>query len=112
MSSPNFIPKRRLLSGVTVASRCVVTTTEDHGYSVGQSVDMHVPKRYGMSLPGITAKITAIPTATTFILDLDTVNQAPFVAPTAPPFFTPAQVVPADGLYRNYTSITGVSGAA
>ena len=112
MASPNFVPKRRLLSDVTVASRCTVTTTEDHGYSVGQSVDMHVSARYGMSLPGITAKITAIPSATTFILDLDTANQAPFVAPTFPPVYTPAQVVPADGLYRNFTSITGASGAA
>lgn len=103
----NFIPKRREISAVSNATRAVVTTTENHGYSAGQVVRLIVPSEYGMSLFFVVANILSIPTDTTFVTDIDTSNQSSYVAPTPPPGFTQSQVVPISGIEQNNTSITG-----
>ena len=103
----NFIPKRREISAVTSATRAEVTTTEDHGYFLGQFVSLIVPKAYGMSLSFVQAKILSIPTDTTFVTDVDTSQLLPYVTPTFPPAFTQSHVVPISGEEDNATSITG-----
>ena len=103
----NFIPKRRLISAVTNATRAQVTTTEDHGYEVGQFVRLIVPLVYGMELNYIQAEILSIPTLSSFITDINTVNNGVYATPSAPPSFTESQVVPISGLEENDTSITG-----
>ncbi len=103
----NFIPKRREISAVTNDARAQVTTTEDHGYEVGQTVRLIVPLAYGMELNYVQGKILSIPSLDTFITDVDTSNNNVYVTPTAPPSFTESQVVPMSGVEDNATSITG-----
>ncbi len=101
----NFVPKRRLLSNVTNALRAQVTTIEDHGYENGQLVRLIVPLAYGMSLNYIQALIEVV-SSNEFLTNLDTRNQNPFVTPTFPPGFTPAQVVPITGVVDNIAGIS------
>lgn len=103
----NFQPRRREISAVTNALNSVFTTTEDHGYELGQLVRVIVPKEYGMTIDYVEATIVALPADDQFTTDLDTSALATFVAPSAPPAFTSAQVVPISGTTDNETSITG-----
>lgn len=97
----DFVPKARLIDNVTISSQAEVTTTEDHGYEDGQVVRVIVPRVYGMHLYDSTS--ITVTGATTFLTDIDTSNQYPFVAPifigTNP--FTEAQVVPVTGVEEN-----------
>lgn len=101
----NFIPKRRLISAVTQAEQCTVTTTENHGYTIGQTIRIIIPGAYGMTVDGELAKVVSLPAETQFVADLDTSKLNPFVAPSAPPSFTQAQVVPVSGTWDNDTSL-------
>ncbi len=98
----NFVPKRRLIENVTNALAAVVTTIEDHGFETGYVVRVIVPQSYGMSLYA-QAKIVVL-TTDSFITDINTINQSPFVEPTFVPDgtgFTQAQVVPISGVTDN-----------
>lgn len=98
----DYVPKRRLIFNVTNAVNAEVTTTEDHGYETGYVVRVNVPEAYGMSLFA-QAKIIVTGT-TTFLTDIDTSNQLPFIPPVFVPDgsgFTNAQVVPISGVTDN-----------
>jgi len=103
LSDADYIPKRREISDVTNALNAEVTTTEDHGYAVGQLVRLHVDKRYGMELNTVKATVLTVPTATTFTTDLDTTPLAAYVTPTYSDGngFTQSHVVPIDGVLDN-----------
>ena len=102
----NFQPRRREISAVENSEQPLITTTEDHGYSVGLVVRLIVPEAYGMSIPRKIATILSVPNTNQFMVDYDTSREAPYVTPTAPPSFTQAHVVPVTGLTDNETSIT------
>ena len=104
-TTSDFTPKRRLVSDVTVAINPTVTTTEDHGYEVGQLVRMHVEEQYGMWLDGVETQVLTVPSTTTFTCDLDTSRQAAFSAPSSPSRWTEAHVVPVTGINDNVASI-------
>ena len=93
----DFVPKRRLVSGVTIASKAVVTTTEAHGYETGLLVRLFVPADYGMSIYQETYIV--VTGDMTFITQLDTTSQRTFIVPAQP--YTPAQVVPITGVTDN-----------
>lgn len=106
MSGPNqslvlpfadYIPKARLLAFVSSTILATVTTTEDHGYSVGFRVTLLVPPKYGMSLFYVDCLILEVPSTTSFRTDLDLSQSDPFVSPSFPPPFTQAQVIPQSG---------------
>ena len=109
----NFQPRRRLISAVTNAAQAVVTTTEDHGYSVAQVVRLLVPEIYGMTVEYAKATVVAVPADDQFTVDLDTSALSAFVEPAVPyttasdPSFTQAQVTPITGITDNNTSLTG-----
>lgn len=103
----NFQPRRRLISDVTNALSAEVTTTDDHGYEVGQVVRVIVPRAYGMEIDYKEATVLTVPSTTAFTVDIDTSLLSDYVTPTEPPSFTNAQIVPVSGLVRNNTSITG-----
>lgn len=103
----DFIPKRREISAVTNALRAVVTTTEDHGYFIGQFIRLIVPSEYGMRLFFVQSKILDIPTDNSFTTDIDTTNLEPYVTPSTPPGFTQSHCVPISGVEDNNTSLTG-----
>lgn len=89
MPNPDFVPKMRLIGGITNASNAVVTTTVNHGYNSNARVMLVIPRNYGMFIDYEEATIT-VTGATTFSCDKDTSTMDPFVAPGAP--FTPAHV--------------------
>lgn len=93
----DFVPKRRLVSDVTIASKAVVTTDEPHGYETGLLVRLFVPADYGMSIYQETYIV--VTGDTTFITQLDTTSQRAFVVPSEP--YTQAQVVPITGVTDN-----------
>ena len=103
MSDADYVPKRREVSDVSVALQPTVTTTEDHGYVVGQLVRLHVDKRYGMDIDGKKATVLTVPTTTTFTVDYDTSQLATYVTPTYSNGngFTQSHVVPIDGTVDN-----------
>ena len=92
---PAFYPKRRFISKITKAASAVVTTTVDHGYTVGQLVRFNVSSVYGMTqMDGLTGKVTAI-AASTITVDIASTAFTTFAWPlTAVVPFTHAQVVP------------------
>jgi hypothetical protein len=103
----NFQPRRRLISAVTLADQSEITTTEAHGYEVDQLVRIIIPDNYGMKVDYEIAKIKTVPSTTTFTSNLNTSSQSAFVAPTEPPSFTQAHIVPITGNELNDITIFG-----
>lgn len=99
MSSPDFVPKRQLITGITNAVNAVVTTTANHGYSSDEYVTLIVPESYGMHFDFVETKIT-VTGVTTFSCGLNTEKMDPFVAPGLAAF-TPAHCCPASELMDN-----------
>jgi hypothetical protein len=60
-----FSPPRSVISGITQANPCVVTTASDHDLSTGQVVRLHVPQNFGMvNLNNNTYSVTVLSTTT------------------------------------------------
>lgn len=92
---PLYYPTKRLIVNITQAANAVVTTSVNHGYTVGQAVRLYVPAVFGMvQANGILVNVTAV-TASTFTTNLNTTTFTAFVFPGAAAVpFTPAIVVP------------------
>lgn len=96
MVGPLYYPQRAIISNITAANPCVVTTTTDHGMLPGQQVRLRVPAAFAMTQANnLQGVITAV-TATT--MTIASINSAAFTAwawpaPAGVPF-TPAYVVP------------------
>lgn len=103
LSDANYVPKRREISDVSNATNALVTTTEAHGYEVGQFVRLHVDERYLMKLDGVKGKVLTVPTDTTFTVDVDTSSQFTYTTPTYSDGngFTESHVVPITGEEMN-----------
>jgi hypothetical protein len=95
-----FYPRNRRITNITAANPAVVTTAIPHGFTVGQHVLFSIPRvtalAYGtLELDGVKATITAVPTAWTFSINVDTTAMGAFAFPlTADVPFTYAQVIP------------------
>ena len=94
-------PRAHLIASVSNSTRAIVQTVDDHGYLDGMTVTIIVPKAYGMAIYQNTVISTLNTTSNTFLTDIDTSSQPPFVAPSFPTRFTEAQAVPVDGPFRN-----------
>ena len=99
----SFYPRRRYITKIVAGVQggtCVITTSVDHGYTVGQEIRVSVPSDYGMTMPPTIGTIIAVDTATgvghnTMTVNIDISQLAPFVFPlTNAGAFTPALVVP------------------
>lgn len=93
---PIYYPRHRFIADISSAASGVVTTTVQHGYTVGQEVRFVIPSGFGMTqLDGQSATITAV-TASTFTINIDTSGYTAFAIPTAATFTaaTWAQVTP------------------
>lgn len=92
---PIFYPRRRSITRITQAASAVITTSVDHGYTVGQDIRFSVPAAFGMTqMDGLTGSITAVTNAT-FTVNIDSTGFTAFVFPlNAAVPFTPAQAVP------------------
>lgn len=102
MTSPNFVPKNRVVTNVTNALQCVVTSST-HGFEVDQTVRLKVPSSYGMNLNEVGRVLTS--NDDDFTLNIDTSFQDPFVEPTftsgTQTGFTYAQATPDSGEWLN-----------
>lgn len=91
-----YYPSRASITGITAANPMVVTTSTNHGYTVGQQVRLLVSSVFGMTQANnIQAKITAV-TSTTFTLgsvDSSAFTAFAWPAVTSLPFTQP-EVVP------------------
>lgn len=92
---PLYYPTRRFIVNITQAFPAVVTTSVNHGYTVGQSVRLNIPSVFGMTQAnGLLVNIVAV-TASTFSVSLDTTGFNAFVFPGAAAVpFTQATVNP------------------
>ena len=83
---PRFQPAMRLITGITNARKCVVTTSFDHDYVSGLILRILVPKEYGMfQINNKVSEITVLG-PTTFSLNIDTTSYDSFSAPAPPPY--------------------------
>lgn len=95
-----WVPHMRLISNVTNDTFAIVTTTEAHGYDVGQYIMLEVSLDYGMYLPQVQSKILSLPSTTQFTTDINTLLQPAFVTPSIPAY-TQANCAPMTGNTRN-----------
>jgi hypothetical protein len=121
-----FILKERTITNVTQAVQAVVTTSVNHGYSVGDMVSFRIPLTgYGMQQLNPTpansylrVEIVAVGSASTFTVNLDTTTFTAFTFPTSANAYLQSrpQVVPvgAAGTSPNFlldaTDNTGILG--
>jgi hypothetical protein len=114
-----WYPRHRFICVITQAAQAVVTTTVDHGYTVGQSLRMTVPAAYGMQEMNNRQVTVLAVTASTFTINVDSTGFAAFAfpltaaAPFSPAMVTPigeAAVVPYESLLDDATINTGVLG--
>ena len=114
-----WYPRYRYVCAITQAASAVVTTTVDHGYTVGQELRMTVPAAFGMQeMNNLSVTVTAI-TASTFTINVDSTGFTAFafpltaVAPFSPAMVTTigeAAVVPYESLLDDTTLNIGVLG--
>lgn len=97
MGSPDFEPKRHIITAITNSMNAAVTTLAAHGYSSDDVVCLIVPLTAGMRLNYVETKI-AVTGATTFTCDLDTQAMDVFVVPITG---TPPHVCPVSASIEN-----------
>lgn len=90
-----YYPRRRFITKITQATSAVVTTSVDHGYTVGQEIRFNVPSVYAMTqMDGLSGTVTAV-TAGTFTVDIDSSAFTAFAFPLAAIVpFSPAESIP------------------
>lgn len=102
MTSPNFVPKNRIVTDVTNAFPCVVTAAT-HGFVADQTVRLKVPPSYGMEVNEVGRVLSV--NLNDFTISIDTSYRLPFVVPTftsgTQTGFTYAQATPDSGEFFN-----------
>jgi len=110
---PIFYPRNRVISRMSAASQCVISTTVDHGFQVGDQVRLNIPAGFGSysNLNGQQAVVVAVTAATagnpaSFTVNVDTTGFGAFAWPAVASVpFTPAQVEVIGG-YTDATIVT------
>ena len=93
---PLYYPQRATITGITATNPIVVTTSTNHGYTVGQQVRLRVPNALGMTQANNLQGVITVVTATTFTIgsiDASAFSAFAWPATTSVPF-TPATVTP------------------
>ncbi len=110
---PIFYPRNRVISRMSSALQCVISTTVDHGFLPGDQVRLNIPAGFGdfSNLNGRQAVVVAVTAATagnpaSFTINIDTTGFAAFAWPAVASVpFTPAQVE-VIGEYSDATVVT------
>lgn len=93
--NPMFYPRRRTILRITQAAQAVITTSVDHGYTVGQDIRIVVPTTSAMTQINNLAGTVVAVTASTFTVAIDSTAFTAFAFPlTAAVPFTPAEATP------------------
>ena len=78
-----YQPQKVYVQGISKASNAVITTTYDHGYSVNETVTMHVPEFWGMTeMEGLVGRISSV-TSNTFTININSSGFTTFTFPTS-----------------------------
>ncbi len=92
IASPTFQPAMRVITAITQANPCTITTSFDHDYITGEIVRLYVPNTFGMiQVNKLQGEIT-VTASDTFTVDIDTTSFDAFAVPASNVQF--AQVVP------------------
>lgn len=78
---PVYGPAMRLISSITNANPALVTTTFAHDYVDGTIVRFNIPPATGMQQLNQMTSPILVTGATTFTIDVDTTQFAPFTVP-------------------------------
>lgn len=102
-----WVPEARIITGISQAASAVVTTSVPHGYQIGGIVRLNVPANFGMSqINGQLATITALPSANSFTVNINSSGYSAFAFPQQAPAFasTYAQSVPVAEVNSSFLS--------
>lgn len=93
MTSNQFLPRFRYISGITNAQYAVITFTATHDFVVSEIVSPRVSKPFGMvEINNLRGKVLAVDSLT-ITIDIDTTFFTPFIYPVttenAPPVCVP-----------------------
>lgn len=83
------------LEDVTQDVPALVTTVDDHGFVIGNTVQFFIPPQWGMTqLNGVKGVVESIPSTDEFTVNIDTTTFNAFVIPSPSAFVVidPAQV--------------------
>lgn len=104
---PIFQPAMRIIAGITNSFPALVTTTLDHQYLSGLIVRIRVPRGFGMQQINELTGTIVVTGATTFDIDINTIDFDVFTFPPVSPLYTTcAQVVPVGELNETLDSVT------
>jgi len=79
-----FAPRRRFVNSISQAANAVVTTTQEHGYAVGEIVTFVVSADYGMvEIDGLKGQITAVGSTTQFTVNINSSAFTAYAFPTS-----------------------------
>lgn len=79
-----WLPRQKFITAITLGSSTVVSTSTDHGYSVGQIVSLQVPAEFGsVQLNGRSGRISAINSSLQFTVDIDSSAATAFAFPVS-----------------------------
>lgn len=110
-ASTDYLPLNVEISSITRGKTTTVVTDSAHYYAVGQLVRFHVPKPYGMEqINDLAAYVLSIPTTTSLVVDVNSLNYTAFNSSPTYPGNTSPQVSPV-GDRNNTTSNLTITGA-
>lgn len=79
-----WLPRQKFITAITRGSSTVVSTSTDHGYSVGQIVSLQVPAEFGsVELNGRSGRVSAINSSLEFTVDIDSSAATAFAFPAS-----------------------------
>lgn len=79
-----FAPRRRFLDTISAAGAAVITTTQNHGFAVGEVVSFIVPAAYGMvEINNLKGTVTAVGSVVQFTVDINSAAFTAFAFPTS-----------------------------
>lgn len=96
-NSGTYTPFLCDISAVNTGQTTTITTTLPHGFVIGNEVQFIIPDEWGIiQLDEQVGYISSIPTASSFVVDIDSSGFDQFINPSTPPHVVidPAQVVP------------------
>lgn len=102
-NSGTYLPFNCDIDAITQAASAVVTTSEDHGFVVGNRVQFFIPSDFGMrQLNGKKGLVTAVPADDQIEVDINTIAFDAFSVPVGA--LQSAQVLGAgDQNYGNFS---------
>lgn len=95
IARPVFQPAMRIISSISNAYPCVVTTSFAHQYSTGMIVRINIPAGFGMQQANQLYSPIIVTGSTTFTMDIDTSAFDPYAPSASYPFsYQSGQVTP------------------